>query len=107
MDTSSKKVTFRQRLIRMTQETLQGGKGGGVIGGKVEFEQDPNWWRGVEWKFGSKCRGWTLWQIYKNNPDYLLWIKEFFKFKFNQGYLLSAIDAAIEFKNMRELEENY
>lgn len=98
-----KRASYRQRLAKMTKNACQDGVE--VVGGKVDFDQDPNWWRSVVWKYGTRCNGWTLWQIYKNDMKYLDWIKEFFTFKYNQGYLLSAVNAAVEFKTMREQEE--
>jgi hypothetical protein len=69
-------------------------------------EQDPDWWRRVVWRFGMRCNGWTLWQIFKNDPTYLDWIQENFTFKFNQGYLLSAVNDAVDFMNKRKEQES-
>lgn len=98
-------MNSRQRLVRLRNINVR--KQDDVIMDEGWGEQDPNWWRAVVWRFGKRYNGWTLWQIFKNDPTYLDWIKENFTFKFNQGYLLSAIDAAVDFlKIRREEEEN-
>lgn len=52
-----------------------------------------DWWKNVKIPFGKKCRGWTMFQVYKCNRSYLLWLHREANL---HDKIKWAVDAAIE-----------
>lgn len=57
---------------------------------------DGDWWKNERWNFGKKCKGWTIFQIFKIEPDYLRWIVDNFQLTLVSMKTRKAIYKAVE-----------
>ncbi len=56
-------------------------------------------WKDYIVNFG-KHKGWTMFQVYVNDYQYILWMKDNITFDKNNATLKKAIDSCIEHKNL-------
>lgn len=68
-----------------------------------EHDHGPDWWKNERWNFGNKCKGWTIFQIFKIEPSYLRWIVNNFQLTMIPMTTRKAIYKAIEILDNRNM----